>query len=145
MAALNNMSNSIRKVIAFGTFDFFHAGHDFLLKKAKEQGDHLIVVVARDQTVKRIKGELPENREKKRLKLVKAHPAVYKAVLGNLNDKYSAIKKYRPQVIVLGYDQYVFTQQLKPILIKNKIAAEIIRLPAYKPEIYKSSILKKTL
>lgn len=139
------MKHANQKVMCFGTFDFFHAGHDFLLKKAKEMGDYLIVVIARDQTVKRIKGEFPENNEKTRLKQVKEQPSVDKAVLGEINDKYTAIKKYRPDIIALGYDQFVFTQQIEPTLIKNHINAKVVRLEPYKPEMYKSSIIKKSL
>lgn len=138
------MSSERTKVMAFGTFDFFHAGHDYLLREAKKLGNYLIVVIARDRTVQLVKGATPENNEKARLQVVKNHPTVDKAVLGELEDKYSAIKKYHPQIIVLGYDQYVFTQQIKPTLIKNRINAKIVRLPAYRPEIYKSSLIKNT-
>lgn len=131
------------KVMAFGTFDFFHAGHDYLLQQAKSLGDYLIVVIARDITVKRIKGQFPENNEKKRLKAVKNHQAVDKAILGEISDKYTAIKKFRPDIIALGYDQFVFTQRIKPVMIKHKINGKIVRLSPYKPEIYKSSIIKK--
>ena len=114
-------SPPLKKVMAFGTFDFFHAGHNYLLNEAKKLGDYLIVVVARDETVKKIKNAWPENKEKQRLKTVKEHPAVNKAILGELKDKYTAIKKYRPEVIVLGYDQFVFTYKIKPTIIKYKI------------------------
>ncbi|KKP36247.1 hypothetical protein A2483_01470 [Candidatus Peregrinibacteria bacterium RIFOXYC2_FULL_33_13] len=137
------MITTIKKVMIFGTFDFFHAGHDFFIKEASKLGDQLIVVISRDRTTKLVKGEFPDNNEKTRLKIIKKHPLVTKAILGDLQDKYAAIKKYRPEVIALGYDQYIFTQQIKPIIIKNKISAEIIRLNPYKPEMYKSSILKK--
>jgi len=130
------------KVLAFGTFDYFHAGHESYLLQAAELGDQLIVVIARDETVQRIKGQRPDHNQKKRLKTVKALPYVYKAVIGNRSDKFKVIKQFKPDIIALGYDQFVFTYQLKKILIANKLNTEIVRLKPFKPEINKSSIIK---
>lgn len=129
--------------MAFGTFDYLHAGHEYYLKTAREIGDELIVVIARDQTAKAIRGHYPDHNEKQRLKAVAALECVDKAVLGNLEDKYKVIAKYKPQIIALGYDQMVFTQQLHKMLIELKLNTKIIRLNAYEPQIYKSSLIKK--
>ncbi|MBI5755004.1 adenylyltransferase/cytidyltransferase family protein [Candidatus Peregrinibacteria bacterium] len=132
-----------KKIMAFGTFDYFHAGHENFLAQAKTLGDFLLVVISRDKTVQKIKSEPPRHTENERLKTVEKNPNVNKAVLGDLDDHYTAIKKYRPDVIALGYDQHVFTLRLKKILIDAKLNTEIHRLTAYKPDIYKSSIMKK--
>lgn len=131
------------RVMAFGTFDILHAGHENYLKSASELGDELIVVVSRDRTTKSLKGAKPEHPEKKRLKAVQALPYVTKAILGNPEDKYQVIRKWRPDTIALGYDQLVFTQQLPKLLIDMKSSAQIVRLPSYQPTLYKSSLIKQ--
>lgn len=136
-------SNGTKIVMAFGTFDFFHAGHEDYLHQAKVLGDELIVVVARDETVRKVKGSLPHWNERKRLRNTASCPYVDKAVLGNPDDKYRIIKKYSPHILALGYDQYVFTYGLKNYFIKEKLNIEIIRLKPFEPQMFKSSLIKR--
>lgn len=133
----------MKKVLAFGTFDILHPGHVNFLKQAKKHGDFLIVVVARDATVKKVKGRKPKYSEKKRLAKIKKLEIVNYALLGNKKGKYSIIEKIKPNVICLGYDQNSFTNGLKQELRKRKIKAKIIRLKPYKAHKYKSSKLRK--
>ncbi len=137
-------SNFMIKVMVFGTFDIFHCGHINFLKQAKLYGDYLIVVVARDLTVKKIKGEYSLNKENSRVQKIKKSKLANKVVLGCLGDKYKIISKLKPDIICLGYDQNSFTGPLKDELKKRNLSyIKIIRLKPYKPEIYKSSKLKK--
>lgn len=131
----------MKKVMVFGTFDLLHQGHINLFSQAKKYGDYLIAVIARDKTVVKVKDKKPVENEKKRLKSVSKY--VDKAVLGNLRDKFAAIKKFKPDVICLGYDQAVFTDALKLELKKLKLKTKIVRLKAYKPHLYKTTLLRK--
>jgi len=102
------------------------------------------VVVARDKTVKQVKGRFPWQKEKVRLANVRKVQWVNKAVLGNQGkDKLKIIKELKPDILVLGYDQKNFTKKIRQELKKRKLKTRVIRLPAFKPQKYKSSILKK--
>ncbi|MCD6109924.1 adenylyltransferase/cytidyltransferase family protein [bacterium] len=137
-----NENGNLKIVMAFGTFDGFHAGHEFFLKRACKLGNQLIVVVARDNTVKNVKGQYPSFDERQRMQQVKDSQIADKVILGYDNDKYKAIKKYRPSIIALGYDQFVFTYKLNKMIIDESMDTKIIRLDAYEPDIYKSSLIK---
>jgi len=131
--------------MAFGTFDYFHAGHESYLKQAKTLGEYLIVVIARDRTVRQIKGVTPVNAEKIRANNIKKTGLADKIILGDHRDKYKVLRKFRPEVIALGYDQFVFTQTLEKTLIGLKLNANIIRMDAFFPQVYKSSLIKHRL
>ncbi|MBW2993543.1 adenylyltransferase/cytidyltransferase family protein [Candidatus Woesearchaeota archaeon] len=125
----------MKKILIFGSFDRIHKGHLNLFKQARKQGDMLIAVIARDSTIKKVKGKTPKYSENIRQR----HVALYvdNAILGNKTDKYAIIKKIKPDIICLGYDQNSFTEDLKKHFKKK-----IIRLKSYKPHIYKSSKIK---
>ncbi len=133
----------MKKVMVFGTFDPLHDGHKFLFSSARKHGDFLIVVVARDKTVQTVKGHETRENERKRLSAVKSAPFVDLAILGQLKDVYSVIEEHMPDVICLGYDQQAFTERLPAELEKRKIRAEIVRLIAFREDVYKSSLLKQ--
>ncbi len=42
-------------VMCFGTFDILHPGHLYFLRECEKYGDELIVVIARDATVEKVK------------------------------------------------------------------------------------------
>lgn len=134
-----------KKVMAFGTFDFFHKGHEKFLSQAAKFGSYLLVVVARDRNVRKIKGRQPCFSERERKDAVRKSRLADKVVLGGLVDRYAVIKKFKPSVICLGYDQKVNILELRKNLLEFDLGdVTIKRLKAYKPAIYKSSKLKKT-
>jgi len=135
---------TMKKVLSFGTFDILHPGHTYFLKQAKKYGDFLVVVVARDLTVKKVRGRMGGNDEKIRKRGVENLKIADQVLLGDENDYYKVLDKVRPDVICLGYDQKSFTDDLEQELRKRKINSKIVRIKSYKPEKYKSSKLLNT-
>lgn len=128
--------------MVFGTFDIFHKGHINFLQQARRQGDFLIAVIARDETVAKIKKQKTRNKEKKRKRVLENSNLVDKVILGNLGDKYAIIKKYQPDIICLGYDQKAYVDKLKDKLRQFGLEkTQIKKLKPFHPEKYKSSLL----
>ena len=131
------------RVMVFGTFDMLHEGHRFLFREAKKHGTELVVVVARDRTVERVKGRKPDFPEQQRLAAVLAEPGVDSAVLGHEDDQFRVLQEFRPDVVCIGYDQSAFVDELPARLAAIGLLTRIVRLPAYHPERFKSSLLKR--
>jgi len=113
--------------------------HIDFFQQARRYGDHLVVGIARDQTVKKVKGRIPGNREFDRKNMVGALRLVDQVLLGSHSDQMYLIRKVKPAVVCLGYDQQVFVDQLRSVFPKLKV----VRLKSYKPRIYKSSKLRQ--
>ena len=94
-----------KRVMVGGVFDILHPGHAYFLDKASKYGK-LIVVVAKDCNVKKIKGRPPIIPEKQRLEMVKKLKSVDEAVLGKENFSVKDIlKEFKPDYVILGPDQ----------------------------------------
>ena len=133
----------MKKVMAFGSFDILHKGHEYYLEEAKGYGDYLIVIVARDKSIIRFKGRKPKHNEEYRLEQVKKLDFVAEAVLGHEYDIFEVLEEHKPDIICLGYDQKTIDKEkLREELEKRDLKADIVRAKAYKEHIYKSSILK---
>lgn len=134
-------------VMAFGTFDLLHAGHAFYLQQSKKLGTELIVVVARDSSVKKIKGKNPVFSEQERKQMVSSLKFVDKAVLGHdfEKDKTRIIKEFWPDIIALGYDQKPADRQLKKELKKIGWKRKIVRIASFKPELFKTTKIREKI
>jgi len=132
------------RIMVFGTFDMVHAGHRNFFKQAKRLADHsyLIVSLARDKNVMRIKGRKPTNDQAQRIQLVKAVPEVDKVVLGGYREHMPHIIKEQPDIIALGYDQTAYVRGLRQALKAAGLKTKVVRLKPYKEHIYKTSLLK---
>lgn len=136
----------MKKVLVFGTFDIFHEGHRHFLKEAKKHGNHLRVIVARDATVETVKKRSPLYQEEDRVKAIAESGLADEVMLGSLGDKYEVVGEYKPDIICLGYDQGFFIDGLAERLADfGLLETSIVRLEAFKPEMYKSSILRESM
>ena len=131
-----------KKVLTFGTFDLFHEGHKNCINQAKALGDDLYICIARDKNVEKHKGHEAVWKEEKRKKVVSENYPEAHVMLGFVRDVYKCISDIKPDVIALGYDQKVFTEKLEDELEKRDLKSKIVRLKSFKPDKFKTSILK---
>ena len=92
----------MKKVMAFGSFDILHKGHESYLKEAKSYGDYLVVIVARNKNIEKFKGRKPKHNEGYRLKEVRKLEFVDEAVLGSKNNLFDVLMEFKPDVICIG-------------------------------------------
>ncbi len=135
--------SKLRIVMTGGVFDILHVGHLVSFEEARSLGDLLIVVVARDVTVQRLRHRAPVNREIDRMKLVNALSVVDLAVLGDESDFFNTVEKIDPDIIAIGYDQKHGIAQLREELGLRGLRAKVFRLRSHVPGIKSSKILSK--
>jgi FAD synthetase len=131
-------------VMCFGTFDLLHLGHLDYFAQAKEHGDYLVVVVARDQTKQGQEKKVVFD-EEERLILVSSLRVVDKAVLGNVENHFKIIEEVKPDVLCLGYDHQVKEKELAKKLSALGLHPKIVRAIAYEPHLHKSTRIKEVI
>ena len=114
------------RVLATGTFDILHPGHIYFLKKSKLYGDELHVIIGRDKNIKHKKK--PIINEYQRFKMISELKVVDYVYLGDLNDKYALLKKIKPNIITLGFDQKINEILLRKNLLSLNLETKIIRI-----------------
>lgn len=95
----------MKKVITYGTFDLLHYGHINLLRRAKEQGDYLIVALSTDEfnwNEKRKKCYFTYEQRKKLLEAIRYVDLVIPEE--NWEQKVSDVKEFRIDTFVMGDD-----------------------------------------
>ena len=94
----------MRKVITYGTFDLFHVGHLNILKRAKAQGDYLVVAVSSD-AFNAGKGKKAYYSQEDRMEILKAIKYVDEVILEESWDqKIRDVKEHDIDVFVMGDD-----------------------------------------
>ena len=94
----------MKKVITYGTFDLFHIGHLYILKRAKALGDYLIVAISSD-AFNAIKGKKAYYSDQERMEIVKAIRYVDEVILEESWDqKVRDVQEHQVDVFVMGHD-----------------------------------------
>ncbi len=133
-----------REVLTFGAFDELHPGHLHLLKRAREYGDRLVVALARDSVIKELKGHAPTQNFKKRKEALLETNLVDQVHRGDHRlGNYRVLSIERPDVIALGHDQDELEADLEKWMKKFSVPLPIVRIEAFKPGKFKSSIIRK--
>ena len=126
----------MRKVITYGTFDLLHYGHINLLRRAKEQGDYLIVALSTDEFNWDEKHKKSYFTYEKRKMLLEAIRYVDLVIPENdWEQKMTDIDEFKVDVFVMGDDwkgQFDFVKET---------GAEVVYLERT-PEISTSQIKK---
>lgn len=129
--------------MVFGTFDILHMGHIHMFEQAREYGDKLIVVVARDENVEKIKGMGALYEDTERIKFLQHIDIIDEVVLGNAKDPYKVVLDNKPDIIALGYDQKVFVDNLEDALTRAGLETQIVRITPYRENSLKSNKIRK--
>lgn len=109
-----------------GVFNIIHSGHVWFLKRAKSLGDCLVVVVANDKTVLKKKPLIKPQEERK--KSLERLGIADKVVIGDKRDFLKVVKKERPEIIALGYDQEFDKNLLKAL---KGLGCKLVRIPRF--------------
>ena len=95
----------MKRVITYGTFDLLHYGHVNLMRRAKEQGDYLVVVLSTDEFNWNSKGKKCYFTYEERKKVLEAIRYVDLVIPEeNWEQKVSDVQKYEIDTFVMGDD-----------------------------------------
>ena len=132
---LKKGARHFKVVLTGGVFDILHIGHVLTLQKAKEHGDILVVVVATDARVQKVKNRKPLHIADYRRAMVSSLKPVDIAIVGE-EDIMKTFERVSPDTVAFGYDQspmklpaHVKSVHLTEIKADESIAktSEIIR------------------
>ncbi|SUZ76784.1 uncharacterized protein METZ01_LOCUS29638 [marine metagenome] len=107
-----------------------HPGHIHFLRAARELGDELVVIVANDATVRRMKRE-PIVSATVRAEMVASLKPVDQAIVGREGNMLDiVVEEIKPHIIALGHDQDMFEPKaLEAKLAERGHVVEVVRLP----------------
>ena len=124
--------------MVFGVFDGLHPGHRFFLYEASRRSEKLIVVLASQKMIQFLKQHLPHSPYAKRADAIRNFdPKLTLIKSDDIPEKWTAIKKYSPEVVFIGHDQHALATAL------SKIPMPYEMIDSHFPKKYKSSLLHK--
>ena len=139
-----------KTVLTSGAFDLIHYGHIRLLEEAKSHGGpnaKLVVIIARDETVKRLKNKPPVFPENQRRALIEALKVVDQALLGYEDmDMATVIEKVKPDIIAVGHDQDTIEKMAKKTIEEKGLPIKVVRIGRFgQSDLDSSSKIKRKI
>jgi len=126
-------------VFTNGCFDLLHRGHVEMLKASKALGEHLVVGLNTDASVKRLKGDTrPINNETDRKVVLESLDFVDEVILFDEDTPQKLIERIRPDIITKGGDYTVDT------VVGNELAKVVI-IPTVENQSTTNTIKRITL
>lgn len=115
---IGNVGKNKNIVLVGGCFDIIHPGHIEFLKKAKEKGNFLVVLLESDKNVKRLKGEnRPVHYQKERAKNLSLIEGVDVIVMLSYPDSpkyyYNLVNLLHPAIIAVTKDDPLIDIKMK--------------------------------
>tara|TARA_Y100000022_G_scaffold109412_1_gene94522 strand:+ start:1758 stop:2918 length:1161 start_codon:yes stop_codon:yes gene_type:complete len=108
-------------VFTNGCFDLLHRGHVEMLRASKALGEHLVVGLNTDASVKRLKGDTrPINNETDRKVVLESLDFVDEVILFDEDTPQQLIERIRPDIITKGGDYTIDT------VVGNELAKVVI-------------------
>jgi FAD synthetase len=140
----------MKTVLTSGAFDLIHYGHIRLLEEAKRLGGpnaRLVVIVARDETIHRLKGRPPVIPEDQRRAVVEALKVVDEALLGYQDlDMAMVIERVKPDIIAVGYDQDGIEKMAKEAIDEKGLSIKVKRISRFgQSDLDSSSKIKRKI
>lgn len=138
-------------VLTAGAFDLLHPGHIRLLEAAKRlggSGSKLVVVLARDETIRERKGREPIFDERSRKYMVSMLKPVDEVILGSRPFSFEKIvKRVKPDIVVFGYDQSDLMEGFKRFCEERGLRIKIVKAKRYEVKGLDSSsnVIKRVL
>jgi FAD synthetase len=137
-------------VLASGVFDLVHYGHIRFIEEAKKLGgenSRLVVIVARDKTVERLKGRRPIIPEDQRRAVVESLKPVDEAILGYEDLSFEeTIAKIKPDIIAVGYDQRSIENDVRAFIKARGLTIEVVRVGKFgRADLDSSSKIKRKI
>lgn len=143
------------RVLVFGSFDGIHDGHRAMLRQAKNLGQHLTVVVAKDDIVTSLKGDLPKYPISKRIEFIKNENLADRVIPSDHTlNTWKVLHQNKPEIIALGYDQDELKSAVEKYLERTYPDVEteegfqthpkkptIVVLEAHEPDKFHNSLL----
>lgn len=115
-------------VATSGCFDLLHAGHVTMLDTARQLGEHLVVLVNSDRSVRRLKGpERPVVPLADRLRVLEGLASVDAAVVLDDDEPSAAVAALRPDIWAKGGD-YTWSELPEAAVVRS-YGGRVVTLP----------------